>query len=88
MPFDLANAGAVWSRFIGGSLEGLQWKTCVVYADDILVYTKTDSVQDHIDALDKVFDRLDRYGIKVKGDKMKLALKELPFFIFGSDCRC
>jgi hypothetical protein len=76
MPFGLANAGAVWSRFIDGALEGLRWQTCVVYADDILVFTKTDRVQDHIDALDKVFDRLDKYGIKVKGDKMKLALKE------------
>ena len=87
MPFGLANAGAVWSRFIDGALEGLRWQTCVVYADDILVYTKTDSVKDHVEALHKVFDRLDQYGIKVKGDKIKLALKELPFLgqIVGVD---
>ena len=26
-----------------------------------------------------MFERLDKYNVKVKGDKMRLALKELPF---------
>ena len=79
MPFGLANAGAVWTRFIDEVLEGLRWNVCLVYADDILVYTKSSDVRDHIRDLDRVFDRLDKYNVKVKGDKMRLALKELPF---------
>ena len=79
MPFGLVNAGAVWTRFIDEVLEGLRWNICLVYADDILVYTKSNDVRDHIRDLDKVFDKLDEYNVQVKGDKMRLALRELPF---------
>ena len=45
------------------------------------------NVEDHIKDLDKVFDKLDALGIKVRGDKMKLGVKELPFLgqIVGVD---
>ena len=79
MPFGLCNAGAVWTRFIDEVLEGLRWNVCLVYADDILIYTKSLKVEDHIADLEQVFDRLDKYNVKVKGDKMRLGLKELPF---------
>ena len=79
MPFGLCNAGAVWCRFIDEVLEGLRWNICLVYADDILIHTKSDKIEDHIADLNKVFDRLDKYNVKVRADKMRLALKELPF---------
>ena len=79
MPFGLTNAGAVWTRFIDSVLSGLRWNVCLVYADDILINTKSLRVTDHIRDLDKVFTRLHRYNIKVKADKIRLALRELPF---------
>ena len=79
MPFGLCNAGAVWTRFIDEVLQGLRWNICLVYADDILINTKSPNVQDHIRDLDKVFSRLAKYNIKVKADKIRLGLKELPF---------
>ena len=79
MPFGLKNAGACWSRFIDNALGDLRWNICCVYADDILIVTESEDVEDHIKDLDKVFDRLDSLGIKVRGDKMKLGVKELPF---------
>ena len=79
MPFGLTNAGAVWTRFIDNVLHNLRWNICLVYADDILIHTKSVNVQDHIRDLELVFDRLNRYNIKVKADKIRLGLRELPF---------
>ena len=79
MPFGVKNGGAVWSRFIDHALEGLRWNICAVYADDILITTESPDVKDHIRDLSLVFDRLLKYGIKVKGPKMRLGVKELPF---------
>jgi hypothetical protein len=79
MPFGLVNAGAAWSRFIDGVMVGLRWNICVVYADDILCFSRSKSVESHIEHLDQVFGRLQKYGITVKGSKLQLGAKELPF---------
>ncbi len=79
MPFGLTNAGAVWSRFIDETLAQYRYDFCLCYADDVLVYTKSDDVKEHIKHLDQVFDKLELYGIKAKASKVKLGLKELPF---------
>jgi transposase InsO family protein len=41
--------------------------------------TESPDVKDHIRDLSSVFDRLLKYGIKVKGPKIRLGVKELPF---------
>jgi hypothetical protein len=51
----------------------------MVYADDILIYSKGTTVEGHIAHLDQVFERLVKYGITVKGAKVRLGLKELPY---------
>ena len=79
MPFGLCNAGAVWTRFIDSVLSNLRWDICLVYADDILIHTRSPRVEDHIRDLDTVFARLRQFNIKVKADKVRLGLKELPF---------
>ena len=79
MPFGLKNAGACWSRFIDGALAELRWDVCLVYADDCLIYTKFPSVDEHIKHLNQVFARLRANGVNIKGSKVKLGVKELPF---------
>ena len=49
MPFGLVNAMAVWSRFIDTIMDQYRYKFVLCYADDCLVYTKTDSLDDHLD---------------------------------------
>ena len=66
-------------RFIDEAMAGLRWQVAMVYADDILIYSKNTTVEGHIQHLDQVFTRLERYGITVKGSKVRLGVKELPF---------
>src|SRR5215469_8460528 len=74
----LVNAMAVWSRFIDTVMEKYRFKFVLCYADDCLVFTKADSVDDHIRDVEKVFDELHANGIKVKASKLKLGLREIP----------
>jgi hypothetical protein len=39
MPFGLKNAPATFQRFVDITLTGLAWKVCLVYLDDIIVYS-------------------------------------------------
>jgi hypothetical protein len=39
MPFGLTNAPSTFQRMMNGVLRGLTWTTCLVYLDDIVVFT-------------------------------------------------
>src|SRR5690348_10002723 len=71
MPMGLVNAMAIWSRFIDTAMVGMS-DFVLCYADDVLVFTKSPRVEDHIRDLEKVFEQLDRNGIKIKASKLKL----------------
>ena len=58
MPMGLVNAMAVWSRFIDSVMEKHLYDCVLCYADDCLIYTKSDNVDDHIRDLKKVIDQL------------------------------
>ena len=79
MCYGLVNAPACWSRLIDDCLAGLQWKTALTYMDDCAVVTKSADLGDHLADLDQVFDRLHRFGIKMKAQKCVFAVHELPF---------
>ena len=79
MPFGLVNAMAVWSRFIDTVMGQYQFKFVLCYADDCLVYTKSDDVDDHLRDVGAVLDQLHKNGIKVKASKLQIGLKEIPF---------
>ncbi len=38
MPFGLCNAPATFERLMELVLQGLNWKVCLIYLDDIIVY--------------------------------------------------
>lgn len=42
MPFELTNAPATQQRFMDSVLTELLWNTCVVYVDDIVVWSSTE----------------------------------------------
>ena len=77
MPFGLCNAGATFSRLMEYILSGLQWETCVVYLDDIIVFSK--SFDDHVTKLRAVFDRISNACLKIAPKKCSIFQKQVSF---------
>ena len=70
MPFGLANAPSTFQRLMELTLSDLHWKTCLVYLDDIIIFSKT--IEEHLGRLQEVFQRLRDAGLKLKPSKCKL----------------
>jgi Reverse transcriptase (RNA-dependent DNA polymerase) len=68
MPFGPRNAPDTFQRFVDITLSGLTWNTCLVYLDDIILFSKTPA-----EHLDVVLHRLYRAGLT-------LNLKKCHFF--------
>ena len=56
MPFGLVNAPATFQMVMNMVLRGITWKHCLVYIDDIIVWS--DNFEKHLQHLNLVFDRL------------------------------
>jgi hypothetical protein len=50
MPFGMKNAGATFQRMMDMVLRGLSWKCCMVFVDDVVVYSRSweEHVWDHL----------------------------------------
>ena len=70
MPFGLTNAPATFQRLMDAVLAGLQWKSCLVYLDDVIIVGRT--FEEHLNHLGEVFDRLRQAGLKLKVTKCSL----------------
>ena len=53
MPFGLCNAPSTFQRAMDHVLAGLKWRTCIVYVDDILVFSAT--FEGHLKDLAEVY---------------------------------
>jgi Reverse transcriptase (RNA-dependent DNA polymerase) len=63
MPFGLRNAPATFQRFFDITLSGLTWKVCLVYLDDIVVFSR--DTAEHMEHLDAVLHRLCSAGLSL-----------------------
>lgn len=70
MPFGLSNAPATFERLMESVLSGLHWQTCLVYLDDIIVFS--DTFESHIERLSKVLERIEKAGLKISPKKCQL----------------
>ncbi len=77
MPFGLCNAPATFQRLMERVLQGLHWSTCLVYLDDIIIFSA--SVGDHLARLDEVLARLREAGLKLKPSKCQLLRKSVHY---------
>jgi len=59
------------------ALNGLNFYMCLVYLDDIIVYSTT--VEEHLIRLRKLFDRLRIANLKLKPSKCHLLRAEIKF---------
>ena len=69
MPFGLTNAPATFQRLMHRVLLGLNWHSCIVYLDDIIVFGRT--IQEHNQNLDKVLERVKSANLKLKPSKCR-----------------
>ena len=56
---------------------GLHWSACLVYTDDIVLFTKT--VEGHITLMEDVLSRLRRAGLKLKPAKCQMFNDSVTF---------
>lgn len=77
MPFGLNNSSNTFQRTMELALQGLQWETCIIYIDDVIVYGKT--FKDHMERVQEVLERLQAAGLKLKPEKCELLQKEVVF---------
>ncbi|KAE9166504.1 hypothetical protein PF005_g29178 [Phytophthora fragariae] len=68
MPFGLANAPSTFQRMMNCVLRGLSWVTCLVYLDNIIVFTEG-GVERHVVELAGVLERLSMVGLTLKAKK-------------------
>ena len=67
LPFGLTSASATFERLMEQVLKGLQWKSLLLYLDDIIVYsTDFDS---HLVRLRMVLERFKAATLKLKPSK-------------------
>ena len=80
MPFGLTNAPSTFQRLMETVLRGLQWKICLVYIDDIIIFSPT--FEQHLQHLVTVFDRLRAAGLKLKPSKCRFGCHTVPYLGF------
>ena len=77
MPFGLSNAPSTFERCMELVLKGLQWKTLLIYLDDVIIFSP--DFDTYIQRLDEVFHRLSQAGLKLKPSKCSLFQSEVLF---------
>jgi len=67
MPFGLCNAGATFQRLMDIVMSGLYPDICLVYLDDVIVFSQT--AEDHLVRISRVLEQLRGAGLKLKPSK-------------------
>jgi hypothetical protein len=77
MPFGLVNAPSVFQRFIDKTLGPLHYEQVLVYMDDLLL--PSSSVDEGLQLLTKVFELLDKAGLKLNLKKCSFLKTEIEY---------
>ena len=77
LPFGLCNSPATFSRAIQLVLQGLTWKECLAYLDDVIVMGENFS--SHMRNLRSVLTRFQKYNLKLNPKKCNLFQTEIKF---------
>ena len=77
LPMGLSGAPFCYTRLMELALAGLQWNTCVIYLDDVIIFGKT--FEEHLSQLAEVLERFRSAGLKLKPEKCQFFQKEVKF---------
>ena len=75
MPFGLTNAPATFQRLMECVLAGLVGEECLIYLDDIIVFSS--SFKEHLLRLTRIFQALRNAGLQLKPSKCCFAYNEV-----------
>jgi len=83
-PFSLTNTLSCFQRLMNHVLfDDIVANYCVVYCDDVLIYTETDDPAEHMAKLNAVLDTLREHELLIKGSKPELFQTEVEFLRFN-----
>lgn len=77
LPFGLCSAPATFQRLMDTVLSGLKWKTCLVYLDDVIVFSAT--FEEHLKRLLSVLQAIRSAGLTLKPEKCHFGFEQLQF---------
>lgn len=77
MPMGMKGSAQTFQRTLQMILNGLQWQTCLIYLDDIIVFGS--NFQEHLNRVKEVLERIRKAGLKLKPNKCQLFQKEVSF---------
>ncbi|XP_061765808.1 uncharacterized protein LOC133558442 [Nerophis ophidion] len=77
MPMGLPNSPATFQRMMELVLRGLPWQVCMVYLDDVLIYSPT--FEAHLTSLREIFSRIHAAGLRLNHKKCHLARDHVLF---------
>ncbi|CAC5420621.1 Retrovirus-related Pol polyprotein from transposon 17.6 [Mytilus coruscus] len=77
LPFGLSNSPHTFQLVMSEALRGINWKSALVYMDDVLIFSKT--FEEHLHHLTILFQKLREVNLKLKPTKCTFAAKEVKF---------
>ena len=77
LPFGLTHAPAAFQRVMDAVLHGLRWEFCLVYLDDIIIFSPT--FEKHLEHLELVFERLEDAGLTINASKCQFCVPEVKY---------
>ena len=85
MPMGLSNASQLFQRAMEVVFKGLIGRICMLYIDDIVIYSKTEV--EHEQHLQTMFDRLRQYNLRLNPTKCVFGLRQVKLlgYIVSSD---
>jgi len=84
MPFGLKNAPSSFQRMMNLVLKEYIDNFCVVYIDDILIFSKTK--EQHAKHVELILERLRKYGLVASSEKSRFFLTEVDYLGFTIRC--
>ena len=79
MPYGFMNAPATFQRALDIALAGYRWKTCLVYLDDVIVFSENE--KDHFKHLREVLTVLKDVGMSLNLKKCSFFTKFIKFWV-------
>ena len=80
LPYGLMNSPAVFKRLMDLVIVGLTMEACLVYTDDVIVFTEM--FEQHLECLTIIFKHLRQAGLKLKVSKFHILQLRMEFLGF------